>query len=310
VDSSVLNKKCLESLILNGAFDELGANRHQLMVVYPTIVKVLMTDKKATDSGQISLFDTVLKQDDISEVKMPDTPEYDDMTKLKFEREMVGMYLSGHPLQQYAKAFEQFNFDTGKIRKRTNNGEDAESEMQASEEEAETTFENNQPVSMGAIITEVKKVLTKATKKEMAVIKIEDMYGACEIMIFPNLFDKCRNVLIKDAIVRINGKLSVREGEDPIVLADNIELLEGTAQPETPAEPQAAAKLYVKYNTADKSIHEEVTKIFEAYSGDLPVVVKCTASNQALQPKQKVRDCRAIVYELVNLLGEQNVIMK
>jgi len=113
VPIEVLNKRCLESLILAGCFDGLGAYRSQLMSIYPTAVKAVANDKKAADQGQISLFGAADTND--VEVTMPKINEYDNFTKLRFEKEYVGMYLSGHPLQEYLDSFSQFNFNTSKV---------------------------------------------------------------------------------------------------------------------------------------------------------------------------------------------------
>lgn len=323
VELAALNKRCLDSLILSGAFDELGAARSQLMTVYPGIVKLLGTEKKAVDSGQISMFGEILKNDKAAEIKLPDIREYDQPTKLKFEKEVVGMYLSGHPLQQYSHLLTNFNFNTSYIKhsKEEDGNDDSHTdpnterlELNDDGEETDTpTFGNNSSVSMGAIIVEVKRVLTKASKKEMAIVRMEDLFGSCDVMIFPGQFEKCRHLLNKDAVVNISGKLSLRDGEEAIILADRIELLgaatEKTEDINTPVQ-SAEKTLYIKYNTADTDLHNEVMAVLGSYNGTIAVVVKCTASNQALSPRVKIRDCRAVIYELASLLGEENVVLK
>lgn len=302
VPSDALNKKCLESLILGGAFDGLGANRSQLMAVYPKVVALVANERKATDSGQISMFGLV-DDNTATQVALPALREFDSFTKSKFEREVVGIYLSGHPLEQYTSLMEDCNFNTSYI-KRMGEDDDAQTD------ETEQGFANNSPVNMAAVISEYKKMLTKATKQEMAIMRVEDIYGSCEVMLFPKIFEKAKPILTKDAIVRITGKLSIREGEDAIILADNVELLQ-TVTKESADTPKTAKTLYLKYNTMDAALHAEVLRILEAYSGTLPVVVKCLAKNTALSLQNvKVRETQSLVWELKSLLADDSVVIK
>jgi DNA polymerase-3 subunit alpha len=295
-------------LILAGAFDGLGATRSSLMAIYPTIVKVVYGEKKATDAGQISMFGSAGIITDNVIIEIPDIAEFDEFTKLKLEKEVVGIYLSGHPLAQYAGLFEEFSFDTSKI-KRQEEAEEEETVMDADTEETETRSFNNKQVVFGAIVSDVKKMFTKATKKEMAVLRVEDLYGAADVMLFPNLYDKVKNLAVKDAVVRISGKISVRDGEEPTVLADGITLLAGATvqSAQNSNDIGAGKKLYLKYNTRDEYLHSEVQNILAAYSGNISVVVRCLATGEALSPKVLVRDCKAIIIELTSLLGNENV---
>jgi len=309
VDSTALNKRCLESLILGGAFDALGATRSSLMAVYPSIVKLISGQKKATDAGQMSMFGGLIESNDVA-VEIPRLAEYDDFTKLKLEKEVVGIYLSGHPLINYAKLFEEFSFNTSKLVKM----KDENGEIKDEEE-----LENGKQVVFGAIVADHKKMLTKATKKEMAVLRVEDLYGAVEVMLFPAVFERVRNLTQKDTVVKISGKLSIREGEEPVILADNIELLVNTSDvgaaqnlglASLPRNDTGGKRLFLKYNTKDEYLQGEVLNILGAYSGDIPVVVRCLATGEAVAPKNRVRDCKAVVIELQSLLGHDNVVLK
>jgi len=308
VPSEALNKKCIESLILSGAFDEFGFARSQLMAVYPTIVSMTQSERKTADTGQISMF-TLLDDNPAADVKIPSVHEYDSSTKSKYERDIVGVYLSGHPLEQYADVLESCNFNTSYIK-----NTDEES-FESDEDEETITFSNNQQVTMGAILVSLKKVLTKAAKQEMAVIKVEDLYGSCEVMLFPKIFEKAKSILTKDAVLKITGKLSLRESEEAIILADSIARIDTSAGDKAKkpieAEPvkKSEIKLYLKYNTANTELHSNVIKTLSAYSGNIPVVIKCTTSNRALSPKAKVRDCNALLQELISLLGQENVVL-
>lgn len=308
VPAEALNKRCLESLILAGCFDGLGAYRSQLMSIYPTAVKAVTNDKKAADMGQITLF-AEIKTDDV-DVTLPNIKEYDKLTKLRFEKEYVGMYLSGHPLQEYLDSFNQFNFNTSKLPKE-NDDTDEKAEAEANDESeenqmAEPEYEDGSSIVMGGLIVEVKKVYTKAKHEEMAILNVEDMLGTCDVMLFPKNWARVKNMVDKESVVKITGKISVRDGQSPIIIADSLELLNQKVAPlDVPATPQR--KLYLRFNLQDPIVKADCFNALTSYSGDIPVVIKDTATGNAFAPEIKIRECKAILYELNQILGEENV---
>ena len=314
VDSSALNKRCLESLILSGSFDDFG-KRSQLMSIYPKIVKLVSQDKKVTDSGQLSLF--AFAGDNISddaEVPLPSIIEYDSDTLLRFEKEVVGIYLSGHPLQAYAKDFANFNFDTRHLKK------DEQADSASSDDSEFDEIQDNKAITMGAIISNVKRLKTKVGNKDMAVLTVEDLFGSCEIMLFPAVYDKFKGLLENDVVIKISGKLSIRDGEDSIILAETLESMtsdkrqitnESVSSVHQDIESFEASnlpkKLYLKYNVSDTSLNSDVMNVLNAYKGDLDVVIRNTATGAVVSPTIKVRNCNAIVYELNSIVGSDNV---
>lgn len=304
VEGGALNKRCLESLIFSGAFDSMG-KRSQLMAVYPAIVKLVSSEKKATDAGQVCMFG-IGKLDESTAIPLPRVPEFDESTKLKFEKEVVGIYLSGHPLSDYSKVFENLNFDTRHISKETDEENPAEQP---------TEFEHNAVITMGGIISDVKRLQTKATRKDMAVITVEDLYGICEIMIFPAVYDRCKNLLEKDAVIKINGRLSVRDGEANIILADSIESLNGklddTKKKEEPPVCEESC-LYLKYNMSDTSLHDDVMRTLESFKakGTMKIVIRNTATGKAVSPTLKVRNVQGLISELESILTIDNVVVR
>jgi len=332
VDGAALNKRCLESLILGGAFDGLDATRSSLMAAYPNIVKVIASQKKATDTGQMSMFGGLIQSEQVA-VEIPRIAEYEPAVKLKLEKEVVGIYLSGHPLAGHAKLFEEFTFNTSKIKRHT-----ADEEEHNSDEE-EQQVGNNQQVVFGAIIADAKKLVTKATKKEMGVLRVEDMFGSVDVMLFPAVYERVKNVAVKDAVVRISGKVSMREGEDAIILADDIKVLtaggvtSAALSAKTPASRSEAPpmqkgdlrgkniaggvgevtsptkKFCLVYNTCDETLHGEVASILAAYSGDMPVEIRCLAMGEVTTLGKGVRDCKMVKFEIGNLIGLENVII-
>ncbi|MCL2846528.1 MAG: DNA polymerase III subunit alpha [Firmicutes bacterium] len=317
VDATYLNKKVLDSLILSGAFDAFG-KRSQLLHIYPAIIRQSVTDKRAAQSGQMSLFNLATTETAIEEdVALPDMPEFDDFQKLKYEKDIVGIYLSGHPLESYSKEFEKFTFDTRFIA-RAKEGEDEV------EEEHAPGFENNTPIIMGAIITGIKRLKTKATSREMAVLQIEDMYGGCEVMLFPAIYDKVRHRIEQDMVVQIRGKLSMRDGEDSIILADDITPIHEEPSPTPSAttlskekatevksmidDAMGATELWLRYNAADKHLHGDINVLLHNYRGDdLTVMIRNISNGQLINHNVKIRKCEAVVKEIIEKIGSENV---
>ncbi|MCQ2381822.1 MAG: OB-fold nucleic acid binding domain-containing protein, partial [Clostridia bacterium] len=308
--AEALNKRCLESLILSGCFDGLGAYRSQLMSIYPTAVKAVMNDKKAASSGQMTLFTTETTKD--VDVPMPNIKEYDNATKLRFEKEYVGMYLSGHPLEDYMNQFSNFTFDTSKLPHENEEGEGEENVNDSLEEDNEDDmsapeFEDGSTVTMGALVTEIKKVYTKKNHGEMAILVVEDLYGTCDVMVFPKNWARVKSFVTEECVVKIHGSISIREGQSPMVVADTLELLnrQNTPAIEVPVTPQK--KLYLRFNLQDAVVKADCFNALTSYSGDIPVIIKDTACGNAFAPEIKIRECKAIMYELNQILGEENV---
>jgi DNA polymerase-3 subunit alpha len=304
VPSEVLNKRCLESLILSGCFDCFGLYRSQLMSIYPAVVKVIVNDKRATENGQMSLFSTEAADAKI-DVSIPALSEFDNFSKLQFEKEFVGLYLSGHPLQEYAHLFVDFNFNIGNMPHKKEDDDIGEED----EESDEDIIKDGTQVTVGAIITAVKKIYTRANHDEMAVLTVEDLFGSCEVMVFHKIWEGIKGQVAKDSIVKVTGKLSFRKGETPIILADGIEQIK-MGKTGFSEEEATVKKLYLRFNLQDENVKNDVMTVLSSYSGDMSVVIKDSATGKACSPQMTIRECKAIVYELKNILGEENVVLK
>ena len=297
LDTSLLNKRCVESLILSGAFDCFGAKRSQMMQVYPQIIEKVVSDRKHIASGQVSLFGEILKDDKSNIIAMPNIPEFDDQTKLKHEKEVAGIYVSGHPLSNYVDEFKQFNFNGGML-----HVEESVDEMQEGEQETESKYEglsDNMEVTCGGVITEMKKLYSKRDGSEMAIIKLEDLYGSFDAMLFSKTFAISKDILLVDNIVKIKGKLSINDRgvcvrvehigkiEDKKIISDN-----------TPVEKKIVPKLYLMYDLTDKELSSEIFSLLKSYPGESPVIVKCSKQKQPFQLGVKVNPRGFLINEL------------
>jgi DNA polymerase-3 subunit alpha len=304
VDAQAHNKRCLESLILAGAFDSFELFRSQLMQVYEVAVNRVQQQRKNQASGQFSLFDSFANNDVDVKLEYPNIKEFTKDAKLKFEKEVVGIYISGHPLDDYLEKFKSFNLTSEMIKP----AEVDDPELAEGEEEVlyNNELENDMKVTCGGIITEIRKTVTKNGNKEMAFVKIEDLYGTIDLTIFPNNYQRLKNSLIADSMVTIAGKLNIRDGEKPTVLVDEIIPWKTTkVQTETNTE-----KLYLKFDLTDMKLYNSIINILASYPGKSEVIVKCSSTGNVFKMNREVNPTKHLLIELVGLLHETDIVVK
>ncbi|MCD7724695.1 MAG: DNA polymerase III subunit alpha [Clostridiales bacterium] len=233
-----VNKRAIENFIKAGALDSLGGTRKQFMSVYVQIMDSISQDKKNNMAGQLSLFDIVSEEEkEAYEVRLPDVGEYSKEMKLAFEKEVLGIYVSGHPLEEYQELWRK-NI--------TNTTADF-----ALDEEANTTaVEDGRTVVVGGMITEKKIKYTK-NEKVMAFLQLEDLLGTVEVIVFPRDYEKYGSFLAEDNKVFIKGRASVEEDRDGKLICEKI----------TPFE-DAPRKLWIKFATKE-AYESKKTVLFE-----------------------------------------------
>lgn len=307
MDSGALNKRCIESLILSGAFDCFGLYRSQMMQMYPLVIDKVVSDRKKQASGQIGFFDDLLKDDVNNEVKVPNIPEFDLQTKLKLEKEVVGVYISGHPLSKFASLMSGFSLTSDMLTTDEDASADDDEEIGNADENG---LQDGMSVTCGGIITEVKKMISKRSGKEMAFVTVEDLYGTIEVVFWQNMFQKFKDLLVVDNIVKVAGKLSVREGVKPSVMVDNIEKMTSGAEPKQVAPSEKPKTLYLKFNTKDDSLKNEILDILKSYPGTSDVVIKCSVTNQIYKLNIRVNLNSFVNQELLAIVGESNIVVR
>ena len=303
--SQAHNKRFLESMILGGAFDCFNRPRSQLMAVYETMVEQSESDKRFQVDGQMSLFDSVLKVDEKANfVTYPNIEEYAPQQKLKMEKEVLGIYVSGHPLEKYRDKMANYTVDSSKF-----DGtpiESADGEETAMIYDQITDGEN---CVCGGIINSVKKLHSRKSNKDMAIITIEDFNGTFDCMLFPKIYQEYRDNLIVDKLLTVEGRISIREGEKPIVMVEKIDFWQDDKKSQVVAKPveQESHKLCLKFDLTNESMKDEVFKILEFYPGKIPVIAKCTRTNRAYSLPFKVDASVALQNELMGLIDEDSV---
>ncbi len=232
-DASV-NKKCVESLIKAGAFDEFEQTRATLMESFETIIDSIADTSKKSFEGQVTMFDlggtSEQENKEMQELKYTYkiAPEYSDKELLSMEKEMLGLYISGHPLEEIRHEIEkQTDINTYQMRQLGSPDEQSdEARLQMLEnggqiENKASHFQDGQAIKYAGIISSIKKKYTK-TNKLMAFVTVEDLYGSAEIIVFESCYQNASNILMVDNIVLVEGRLSIREDEAPTIVAREI----------------------------------------------------------------------------------------
>ncbi|MBO5068477.1 MAG: DNA polymerase III subunit alpha, partial [Clostridia bacterium] len=287
-----INKRLVESLILSGAFDAFGINRRTLMAVHADYMDRISSGSKKKDNMQISLFGTVLDEDEGLELDYPDLSEYSSKEKLTLEKTVLGIYLSGHPLSDYKAQFEKFSFNT--------------SVLDFFEEDEDgnrtyTEFKDGEHAVMGGIISEFKRLATRGGQN-MAFVKVEDLYGQIEVICFPKVYEKSRDVLKEEQTVRISGKLQLKDGT-PQIVADSVDKLE-VIENEQPKTEQEYMGVIIPDDKADNI--NDVLDILSSYEGNIPVII--ALKGKKYSANCAVRRCEGLISELKNYVKEQDII--
>ena len=248
MQESSVNKKCIESLIKAGVFDEFEQTRSTLMASYEDIVDSISNANKKGLKGQVTMFDLAFGGSDFSndldnvdgtngdnvgnqldKMKYNYTilKEYSEKELLAMEKEMLGLYISGHPLEAYRNIIEQeATINTLRMKEIKENENSENTELQ---EQDMPRYRDGQVVRIVGIVDSLKKKYTK-TNKIMAFTTIEDLYGQCEIIVFENCYQMCSSFLMEGSIVVVEGRLSIREDEDVKIVANRIFEFKGEAQ--------------------------------------------------------------------------------
>ena len=295
VACAAVNKKCVESLIRAGAMDALPGNRAQKLGVYERAIDAAGRRQKTAVQGQLSLFDAV-EDVELAPPPLPDLPEFSRQDQLRMEREVTGVYITGHPLDEYEAELSKLEVNS--------------QVLQGLSEEADGGMAWDQKlVSMGGIVAERKLKATKSGTM-MAFVQLEDMYGLTEVLVFPKVYDRVGHLLNQDAAVLLTGRLSVREEESPKLLLDSVRPLGGgeAALDPPPRAKEAVHKLYIKCPDA---LREEALAILRQTPGNIPVILVSAETGRAQRAPQKYWvDEGYDFFRLANLLGEKNVVYK
>lgn len=293
-----VTKRVHEFLIKAGAFDALGEKRSCLLANFESIIDSFADDLKRNVAGQMSLWGD---EEQTAEEFIADLPEFSQRELLKLEKESIGYYISGHPLSEFTEEIASLSTLSLSELLQSN---DAEEEQSVFEENKHLT--DGAKVRVCAIAAGIKTKITKSNKM-MAFLTAEDLTGQAEILVFPNVYDRCRQFLTEDAPLIIDGKLSLREDEAPKILCDTISPLEHGAKPAADGK-----KLYLKFALGKDFLLDRAKEILASHTGDIPVYIFIEEKKMtALAPKSLWSNGGTeVLHQLSDLLGAGNVVLK
>ncbi len=285
--SKEANKRVIENMIKAGAFDSLPGSRRQKMMTYAQIIDSTAQERKNSVTGQMSLFDICSDSDDFkNEIVFPDIPDYTSEEILTFEKEVLGFYISGHPLNMYSNALEK-------------NVTANSSDFRIDDETGNTRVEDGAGAVIGGIIV---NVLLKTTRSNtvMAFLTVEDMYGTVEVLVFPRDFEKRRQEFREDKKVLIKGRVSVEEERGgKLIFQDMVDL------------DELPRKLWIKFPdvAAYQAEQDNVAKTVCAYDGNDAVVIYCQAEKcmKELPMSMTTSICDELLTGLKEAYGEDSV---
>lgn len=283
-----VNKRTIESFIKAGAFDGFGLKRRQLMMIYVQVVDAVAQDKKNNMAGQMTLFDFASEEEKSDyEIKVPDVDEFTKLELLAFEKEVIGVYVSGHPLEEYMT----------KWKKRI-----TAVSSDFLQDDGEMKVEDGGNVTIGGIITSVVMKTTK-NNKVMAFITIEDLYGTVEVIVFPKDFEKYRFILKEDERVFVRGRVSVNEEEDGKLICENIVLFD-----DIPSELWIRFEDKISYEAKE----EVLFKILSESDGRDNVVIFLNKerAKKILPASKCVNADSMLVEKLKQKFGDDNIILR
>lgn len=282
-----VNKRTIENFIKAGALDGLEGNRRQKMMIYGSLLDNINQEKKNSMAGQMTLFDIADEEDKKDfEIRLPDVEEYEKEVLLGFEKEVLGVYISGHPLEEYVE----------KLRKNTSS---VTTDFVLDEETGAVKIRDNEKVIVGGMITDKTIKYTK-NNKAMAFITLEDLVGTVEIIIFPKDFERYHAKLEIDAKIFVQGRASIEEDRNGKIICEKIFAFEETKR-----------ELWIQF--ADREAYaakeEMLLSMMKNYDGNDSVVIYLSAEKQMkrLPASRNVAINGDLLEELYEFIGKNNV---
>ena len=284
IQSEAVNKKCIECLIKAGAFDDFEQTRSTLVASFEGIIDTITDSTKKTMAGQVTMFDLGGDDEKLEEIKYTfnTVKEFSEKELLKYEKEMLGIYISGHPLDKLRELIAKMsNINTMQIMK-----------MQ----EENDLSQDGKNVKYAGIITSVKKKFTKNNTR-MAFVTIEDLYGSCEAIVFENCYVKCSHLLCEDSIVLVEGRLSVREDDTATIIAREI----------TELKENKPKVLNLNITDLNESQKEKLRGAIKFFVGDKNNIMLQIQNGDTISPAGAIYLTDEILREFEELIGKDRV---
>lgn len=302
MSGSLLNKKCVEALIRSGAMDSLPGGRAQKLHVFERAMDGAARQAKGAVEGQISLLGML--GDDVPPPPMPAMKEFSMADRLQMEKETTGVYISGHPLDEYTEELSGLEVSSRLLE-------------ELSESDPETLMRYDQrSVAMGGLIAEKRMKATK-NGSMMAFVQLEDLYGVTEVLVFPKTYERVSAMLVPETAVLMQGRLSVREDEAPKLLLESVQPLKGAKPLPAPERaprrerrsvPSGPRRLYLKLTAAQR---DGVLQILRQTPGGICVMLYMADEKKTYQaPREYWVDEGYDFGALANLIGADSIVLK
>ena len=302
-----INKRIVESLIYAGAFDSFGYNRAQFAAIYEDVMTQVAARDKQKSGNQISLFGMLGGLDEIElQIRYPNIPEFETMERLSKEKDVLGVYVSGHPFEKFLPYFKNETFNCSML-----------SEYEEDEETGRKTYhdiKDGLQVTMGGMISAYKKLKTRSGSF-MAFVTVEDLYGSIECVCFPKIYERMRNFLVEDKVVQLSGKISIEDEKPPVIIVDKIfefdveEKTKPAVQNEVTAtraaqpvaeKTDAEKRLWLNVTDLEEADVEELLETLTFYAGETEVYF--VTGRTKSRCSQKVSPNKALMAELSSFL--------
>lgn len=311
MESKDLNKRVIESLIHAGAFDSLGATRKQYIQGYKNILDSVLSGKKSTLSGQIDLFAFGDTQEQVLEDYLPMVGEFSEEQLLSNEKEVLGIYISGHPLDKYEAIIKKkvthrsFDFNNDEVTK--DEGSDGILFDKAQEGGSNGIFDGQKTIIAGI----VHLVTQKTTRQNamMAFVEMEDMYGSVEVIVFPKHFEKYKHLFEEDAKLVIEGRISAQEDQASKVILDKVYELDQLIEEEG-IEIDAQARIWLKFKDDSQYIanFDLIDRILGRLKvGENQILLYIEQGNKKKSYPERVKMNGKAIKEIQSIIGDDSI---
>ena len=299
-DCTDMNKRAVENLIRCGAFDSLGAKRSQLVAVYERVLDGIASSRRKNVEGQMDLFGmSASSGSSVSSVPLPDIPEFTAVERMSMEKDTTGLYLSGHPMEDYRPLAERAGAVPIHAIMSDFEGQDGPKH-----------FADGQNVTVAGVITASR---TRTTKNNtlMAYVTIEDELASMELLCFSRVIDQCGSYMQVNTPVLVKGRLSVRDEKPPQIMCDSLYPLESGLPPmEQPSRrpAQRESTIYLRFPSADSPAFRHIKLVMTMFEGSTPVKIRLADTGKLLGTH--CLNHPALLQECREWLGEENVVVK
>ncbi len=288
-----MNKRMIENLIFAGAFDCFNHPRAELIAIYADFMDKIIERNKSRNSNQLSLFGTLIKDDDYLKLDYPGLKEYNSKYKLSKEKEVVGVYITGHPLSDFKEQFDRFTFSTRLL--------DYYEETESGDKVYQEVKEGDR-VHFGGIITATDKIMTR-NGSTMGFITVEDLYGQIECTLFSRIYEGAKAFAVEDEIVEIHGRIHIKDNNVTINV-DKIDKME-TENNDQPAEMEQEYLGVIVPDTLQNHV-DDILDILASYPGKIPVII--ALKGQKYSANCSIRKCEGLLSELRVYLTDPEIV--